>query len=113
MKNSPLKRRKPLKRKTPLRPVSKLKHRREKRFIQKDVIAEVLRRSQGTCEVMLPKMEGYWQRCDRPAQQIHHLKPRGRGGSNESWNLKHICFDCHRLIHDEPLFGERIGMLIK
>lgn len=49
----------------------------------------VQRRSGGLCE-----------RCGRAAEQIHHRKPRGMGGSGDPLihdpaNLLHLCAACH------------------
>ena len=32
--------------------------------------------------------------------EIHHKKPRSRGGSNNMINLAFCCRECHRMIHD-------------
>jgi hypothetical protein len=37
------------------------------------------------------------QRC------FHHVKSRGSGGSDESYNLMPLCFKCHEKIHRSPL----------
>jgi len=37
--------------------------------------------------------------------QIHHVVPRGEGGSNEPHNLITLCADCHALAHGVDLRG--------
>jgi 5-methylcytosine-specific restriction endonuclease McrA len=32
--------------------------------------------------------------------EVHHIKPRNQGGSNESENLMTLCASCHRLWHE-------------
>jgi 5-methylcytosine-specific restriction endonuclease McrA len=45
--------------------------------------------------------------CDRcrtrgheDRMDLHHVKPRSRGGTNEPSNLKWLCRGCHGAIHD-------------
>lgn len=36
--------------------------------------------------------------------QIHHVIPRGCGGSNSDHNLITLCSDCHALVHGTKLY---------
>ena len=36
--------------------------------------------------------------------QIHHVIPRGQGGSNHAHNLITLCAACHAHIHGNPLY---------
>lgn len=47
------------------------------------------------------RREGYrCALCDSTRYlQIHHIVPRGRGGSNSEQNLICLCSDCHAAIH--------------
>lgn len=49
------------------------------------------------------KREGYaCALCDSTrGLQIHHVVPRGRGGSDEAWNLIALCSCCHALAHGQ------------
>ncbi len=40
---------------------------------------------------------------------IHHLRPRGRGGTNDQDNLVTLCSACHRLLHER---GDEIQPLL-
>ena len=41
------------------------------------------------------------QSCGQKATQIHHVKPRGRGGRGVYSNGMAICNDCHTRIHKD------------
>jgi len=42
--------------------------------------------------------------------EVHHIKPKAKGGGNDEANLTTLCSACHRLLHDRsPLTGERSG----
>ena len=58
-------------------------------------------RSEGVCEA------GVHGVCGFMATEIHHIKSRARGGSNDARNLLHICFKCHRAITDNRPGTER------
>lgn len=75
---------------------------------------EVFARSGGRCENTLtwkptdgkprkyrcPKVEGWeWG-------ELHHIRHRARGGSDELFNLAWICRECHRSHHDGKLVFE-------
>ena len=58
--------------------------------------AEVHARSNGDCEAGLPG-------CTRAAQEIHHIRLRSRGGSNDLRNLMDVCHSCHvRITLNKP-----------
>ena len=53
---------------------------------------EVLARDRHTCQA---------PGCGRRRfLEVHHVVPRGRGGSNEPGNLVTLCSGCHRLMHE-------------
>jgi hypothetical protein len=109
-----MKRKTPLKRKKRLNPISKSKHRREARFIPKAVRKEVEERSQWQCEFVSEKQLGAVMlklRCQNPANDLHHLLPKGRGGKNTVCNLMHLCREHHRIAHDNPKEAKRLGIL--
>jgi hypothetical protein len=35
--------------------------------------------------------------------EVHHIKPRGQGGSNKAENLMTLCASCHRLWHEKGI----------
>jgi len=41
--------------------------------------------------------------------EVHHIKPRGAGGSNSPDNLITLCSACHRLWHEKP---EAMAMMV-
>jgi hypothetical protein len=42
--------------------------------------------------------------------EVHHIKPRARGGINQEENLTTLCSACHRLLHERAaLPGKRSG----
>lgn len=71
----------------------------------------VLARSSGRCEVVA----GWW--CLGEAQQIHHRRPRGMGGtrrdsSNRPSALLHLCSPCHAWIESNRTEALRLGYLV-
>ena len=39
--------------------------------------------------------------CDRTLfLEVHHLKPRRKGGTNKPVNLVTLCSTCHRFMHE-------------
>jgi len=63
----------------------------ESKSIDENIRDTVLRRDDFKCR---------W--CGREAENIHHMKFRSQGGSDNPINLVALCFDCHRKIHDPP-----------
>jgi len=41
--------------------------------------------------------------CSRPAVDVHHVKYKSRGGTDEIENLIGLCRKCHNLAHNETL----------
>lgn len=128
-RNTPLKR-VPFKRKATwkkLRPVSKAKHRLEKRFVPPATLLELDIRCQGRCECHIWVVDNFPMlkdgefhlvhsdksvRCSHHAEkQPHHLKPRARGGKHDISNLLKCCFWCHRWIHDNDTEATKRGLL--
>ncbi len=54
--------------------------------------------------------------CNETAVDIHHIEPRGMGGSNKKdyiENLMALCRDCHVLFGDKTKFKEMLKILHK
>lgn len=72
-----------------------------------DVRLAVLMRSGGLCE-----------RCRaNPADQMHHRRPRGMGGTSVEWvgqaaNAAHLCAACHRWVEAHRASSLMFGWLI-
>lgn len=101
--------------KSRLNPVSKSKTRRQKRFMPKDVIAQVLERSGGVCERTITYHFGYnkkRERCWRNAEEIHHILARSQGGKHELPNLLVLCKECHFWATNNPTAAKREGIVI-
>lgn len=63
--------------------------------IDKTIRRYVYRRDDYVCAV-----------CGNPKHlQIHHIKPRGRGGQDESINLITLCMGCHAAVHGTKIAG--------
>ena len=37
--------------------------------------------------------------CGKPATQPHHIVPLSKGGTNDQFNLRALCFHCHSKYH--------------
>jgi hypothetical protein len=102
-KRAPLASNKPLRRKRPLRRVSgrpkpqKGAEGRGKRRPVSHIPGAVRRaarkRSGGYCE----RHAAHGKQIR--AHHLHHRLPTARGGPSELWNLAHLCWACHRLVH--------------
>jgi len=68
------------------------------------VVAAVMRRSGGTCEV-----DG----CARKAKHPHHRWMRSHGGPDSEANILAVCSTCHRRIHDSPAWAYKHGYLLR
>lgn len=66
----------------------------------------VRRRSRGRCEASIDGV------CTVRAVHVHHIKPRGRGGSNDLANLADLCSDCHHWVHANPAEANERGLLL-
>ena len=57
-------------------------------------------------------------RCLAPAVDVHHRRPKGMGGTSNSYiafglaNLVSICRECHSWIHAHPEQGYSTGYLV-
>jgi len=95
----------PLRRKTRLRAVGK-KAKRDREELE--LTGAVVRlRSSNKCEAQVPGV------CTGAGQHIHHRKLRSQGGDNLAKSLLHVCFKCHRYIHDHPAESYERGWLIR
>ena len=45
----------------------------------------------------------FCKNCLAVAVDIHHIKPKGRGGTDEASNLVALCRNCHQLAHNNKL----------
>lgn len=48
--------------------------------------------------------------CDGTLE-VHHILPRGRGGTHHLANLVTLCRTGHQLVHSKPRVGYRLGLL--
>jgi hypothetical protein len=67
------------------------------------VYADVIARSHGRDE----------QDPTLPAEAMHHRLLRSQGGQNTVENLLHVSHETHRLIHDQPSWAYRHGLLLR
>lgn len=103
-----------LTRKKPLNKISKDPKRLAKRFVPKDVLAQVYQRDGGLCCFPMGERNGYEMKCWQPAMaQPHHILPRSQGGKHTMENLMSICFFHHTWTHDNPAEAEKLGVLKK
>lgn len=58
------------------------------------VSGEVRKRSGGKCEALVQGV-----RCNKPARDVHHMRPLTKGGVTTKSNLIHLCDDCHKRRH--------------
>lgn len=83
----------------------------------------VVARAQGKCEslavvqrrdprlaVSFLLMRG--EHCRVMGSEIHHRKPRSRGGTNALDNLCYLCLWCHTWVHAHPTMAGGIGLLL-
>lgn len=71
----------------------------------------VVARSGGVCEAW------FFDGCNGRAEQLHHRRPRGMGGSkrsdaNSPAVLVHICWPCHVEIESHRAYARDRGLLI-
>ncbi len=43
----------------------------------------------------------YCAMCGKPAEVVHHIKPRAEGGSDAPGNLMALCRACHTALHNQ------------
>ncbi len=65
----------------------------------------IIRRDGSRCRAGLPD-------CTVAATDRHHVKPKGRGGSDEDRNIILVCRICHNRIHAHPERSSRAGFLL-
>jgi hypothetical protein len=54
------------------------------------------------CRIALQESGWRCARCrSRRPLQIHHRKYRSHGGTHQVGNLEPVCWDCHRMIHEQ------------
>ena len=46
-----------------------------------------------------------------PAQDIHHILPRGKGGTDDIENLMALTREEHNRAHDDPEFNKRLKVV--
>lgn len=77
---------------------------KERARVTKEVYQELLDRSQGRCEAIVPMPLGkawYWRRCNGSRMlEAHHMKARSLGGTGKLDNLIHLCMRCHEKVTD-------------
>jgi 5-methylcytosine-specific restriction endonuclease McrA len=67
----------------------------------------LLERSGGRCEA------GQSPYCRGVGSEIHHLKKRSQGGSNDPRNLAWVCGPCNGWVEDNPDAAHRAGLVTK
>lgn len=68
-----------------------------------DVVAEVLDRAKGICEICGNNAPFIKKKDGTPYLEVHHVIPLGDGGEDTVENAKALCPNCHREAH----FGEK------
>ena len=71
-------------------------------------------RSDGRCEAVVCVNNAEF-RCHNPAQEIHHMLTKARGGAvldnvHETYHLIHLCHNCHAMCDGADAYDG--GMLI-
>jgi 5-methylcytosine-specific restriction enzyme A len=62
------------------------------------VVAWVLRRSEGRCELCRDPAP-FTDRHDEPFLEVHHVRELAKGGSDTTTNAVALCPNCHRELH--------------
>lgn len=91
-------RRRPLRRRSPARVASDVQLAAAKKV--------VYARSEGWCEA-----RDFPHACTLRATQVHHVKRRSQGGSNDPANLVHLCTPGHMAVHANPSLAAEHGLL--
>lgn len=68
--------------------------------------AWVIDRAGGQCEVVI---DGY--RCPDRLDQVHHIRRRSQGGTDDVSNLLAVCSAHHDEIHADPKWAMAMGFL--
>lgn len=109
-RNSTLKRScKPMKRKKPINRISKRGRTKFSELLKSSIV--VRERSGGQCEFYFNAEYAQQWRCNNRGDHMHHIKPQSQGADHSPSNLMHLCFECHRWIHDNPKRAREIGVL--
>lgn len=64
-----------------------------------DVVAKVLKRAEGTCELCRQPAPFNRKRDGSPYLEVHHIKQLSLGGSDIVSNAQALCPNCHRKAH--------------
>ena len=70
----------------------------------KELRVAAMDRSMGRCQRKAPC-------CWGTGSDVHHVKRRSQGGTDELSNVKWLCRPCHTHIHDHPAESKREGWL--
>lgn len=79
--------------------------RRKSKPYPKRMVADLLRRSDGQCEVHVAPQ------CQFFGGEVHHLTPRSKGRRDVIANVVMACGECHRWIHAHPREAKVKGWL--
>lgn len=74
-------------------------------MIWEDARDGAMTRSGGQCEGRIMLV------CSMGAAQVHHVIPRGRGGTHDLINLVALCEPCHSWVHANPVAATQRGLL--
>ena len=81
-------------------------------YVRETEVKSLLELSSRTVSKILKRMKLGCSYCgwfvDGVACDIHHIKEKKSGGSNEHTNLTYICPNCHRLVHSNKIDKEKL-----
>lgn len=100
-RSGPIRRLTPLRARLPIRRVSDTRRARSGR--ETAILAGIRRRDGDRCRLSSP-------RCWGPVD-VHHVLPRGRGGTTTADNLVCLCRACHSFVHEHPAWARDLGWL--
>lgn len=81
--------------------------------MKKETYEAVAARAGGRCEAEV-EVFGHWERCHLPAEELHHMLPKSRGGRilddfGETCHLIYLCQSDHHQAHSRK---DALGLMI-